>query len=71
MPADFADEAQQINEDFLEMSLKNRPRSNPPFSGFCLHCEEPVIQRRYCDRECREHHEFTLRRNNTPAISLI
>ena len=62
MPADFADEAQQINEDFLEMSLRNRPKTTIPFSGFCLHCEEPVIQRRYCDSTCREAHELKQRR---------
>ena len=62
MPADFADEAQQINEAFLEMSLKNLPRTTTPFSGFCLHCEEPVTQRRFCDSTCREAHEQQQRR---------
>ena len=60
--ADFADEAQQINEDFLEMSLRSRSTKSTPFSGFCLHCEEPVVQRRYCDSTCREAHEHQQRR---------
>lgn len=62
MPADFADEAQQINEDFLEMSLRNRPKTTVPFSGLCLYCEEPVTERRYCDSACREAHEHQQRR---------
>jgi hypothetical protein len=61
MPADFADEAQEINETFLELSLKKVPRTAPPLSGFCLHCEEPVTQRRYCDSTCREGHEASQR----------
>lgn len=63
MPADFADEAQEINEAFLEISLKKVPKTAPPFSGFCLYCEEPVVQRRFCDSHCREAHEKSPRRN--------
>lgn len=57
MPIDFADEAQAINETFLDMQIKNRRISVAPFSGFCLHCGEPVQKRRFCDSACRENHE--------------
>ena len=62
MPADFADEAQQISETFLNRSLANRPRVSPAFSGFCLSCSDPVVARRYCDSSCREAHEKFKRR---------
>lgn len=70
MPADFADEAQEINEAFLEASLKKVRKTAPPFSGFCLHCEEPVVQRRYCDATCREAHEATQRRGNLFVVPI-
>ena len=54
MPIDFADQSQDIIERFLEDSLKNCTIPTPPLSGFCLSCEEPVVQRRFCDSTCRE-----------------
>ena len=57
MPIDFADEAQALTDTFLDMQLKNRKVSTAPFSGFCLHCGEPVIERRFCDSTCRSNHE--------------
>lgn len=61
MPIDFADEAQSINETFLDMQLRNRRTSTAPFSGVCLHCGEPVQERRFCDSTCREEHEHTIK----------
>jgi len=69
VPIDFADEAQGINELFLQNSLKQRKPTSIPFSGFCLNCEEPVTERRFCDSECREQHEITLKRNRTLGVS--
>ena len=57
---DIADTAQEISSEFLETSLKNRKMLTTPFSGFCLSCEEPVEDRRYCDGLCREDHEKAL-----------
>ena len=70
MPADFADEAQEINENFLANALANRPKTSVPFSGFCLNCEEPVHERRYCDSSCREEHEAQTRKGQRlyPAL---
>lgn len=59
MPADFADEAQAIQDTFFRDSLvKHRMNSkSPAFSGFCLFCEEPVHERRFCDSLCRQEFE--------------
>lgn len=54
---DIADAAQELSGEFIENSLKNRKTLSTPFSGFCLSCEEPVTDRRYCDSFCREDHE--------------
>lgn len=57
MPIDFGDEAQAINEKHLEVALSSRKKLTVPFSGFCLSCEEPIGQRRFCDSTCREEWE--------------
>ena len=62
MPADFADDAQAISDAYLNQSLNKRRTLTIPFSGFCLCCNEPVVERRYCDSDCRELHEQKLRR---------
>lgn len=67
MPADFADEAQSINEIHLKQSLEKFGQllKNPiPFSGRCLACGDAVEQRRYCDSTCRENHERKLLRRS-------
>lgn len=61
MPKDFADEAQEINETFLETSIKAHKTLTIPFSGFCLCCEAKVGQRRYCDADCRDLHQHSLK----------
>lgn len=59
---DVADQAQELEELHLSHALKHISLKSPSFSGFCLNCEEPVIERRYCDSHCREAHEKTTRR---------
>ena len=63
MPADIVDIAQELTESLVEKTLQKRSKFRPAFSGFCLNCEDPVMERRYCDRDCREAHEATQRRN--------
>lgn len=63
--ADFADEASLRSEIYLAAAL-SKPRTTAPFSGFCLACREPVQERRYCDADCRQDHETTLRRGRRP-----
>jgi hypothetical protein len=62
---DAADQAQDITEESIANALKKRKISPMPFSGFCLFCQDPVIERRYCDSHCREDHEKQMRRNRT------
>jgi hypothetical protein len=60
MPIDFGDEAQERQETFLRRSLDTFRNNNAsiPYSGVCLHCSEPVDQKRFCDSFCREHWEL-------------
>jgi len=60
--ADIADNANRISDLYLKTSLQNAQAKPQPFSGFCLSCDEPVVERRYCNRECRDDHERSLRR---------
>jgi hypothetical protein len=61
--ADFADQAQDLQDLLLMKSLQKQRKVKPtPFSGACLSCEEPIDKGRYCDRYCREDHEEMIRR---------
>lgn len=55
--ADLADTAQQITERFLEHSLRNHAVPVTRFSGMCMACGDPVHERRFCDRDCRQLYE--------------
>ena len=55
--ADKVDEAQIYSELHLIKSLKNIKLTKPTYSGFCLYCDEPVEQRRFCDSSCRIYYE--------------
>lgn len=58
MPADFADLAQDLIENNIDKAIsKRRQTLSLPFSGFCLCCKEPVAERRFCDKDCRELYE--------------
>ena len=61
-PIDFADEAQAVAEKHLEEVLRSRKILTLPFSGFCISCNEPLVERRYCDAFCRDNHEAQLKR---------
>jgi hypothetical protein len=54
---DIADNAQAVIELHLQQSIDNRKSLSIPFSGSCLCCQEPVIERRFCDSFCREDYE--------------
>jgi hypothetical protein len=60
---DIIDKAQDINENFLAMSLSSRRTLTLPFSGSCLSCGETTHERRFCDSDCRQHYEKKLRRD--------
>lgn len=63
MPADFADIAQDYVEIHIDNAIaKRRPTLSLPFSGFCLCCKEPVVERRFCDKDCRENYEIAQKR---------
>lgn len=57
MPMDSVDVAQDISETYLQNLLKKHRHTAEPHSGLCLSCEEPVINRRFCDSFCREDFE--------------
>lgn len=61
--ADIGDKASALSEQLLTASLRNINTTTVPFSGLCLSCEEPIGKdRRYCDRNCRDDHERSLRK---------
>lgn len=62
MPIDFADEAQARSEVHLKAALSSRKTLSVPYSGFCLCCQEPVEERRFCDSDCREQFETEQKR---------
>lgn len=62
--ADSIDNSQDIIERFTNKTLVNILETKPaPYSGYCLHCEEPVTEARFCDRFCREDFEAQRKRN--------
>ena len=61
MAMDSVDIVQEASDMYLQNLLKNHRVRSAPFSGFCLCCKDPVIQRRFCDAACRESYEHKLR----------
>ena len=59
---DQVDIANDLVTETVENALHRRQTLTIPFSGFCLNCEEPVDQRRYCDSFCRSEHEKQMKR---------
>jgi hypothetical protein len=60
---DDIDTAQELQELVLRRTLETqRQRTEIPFSGVCLSCEEPITKGRYCDSTCREDHESRRKR---------
>jgi hypothetical protein len=59
--ADIADMAQEQIERILAKSLKDLRKPALSFSGSCLACGDPLSQRRFCDSDCREVYETSLR----------
>lgn len=62
---DICDDASDLSEAFLAMSLKNARVQKPqrPPTGFCFNCEAPVTgEKRYCNSECSNEHEAYLKR---------
>lgn len=69
--ADFADDAQEINEKHLEKSLEEfqenaKNQALKPL-GYCRNCHEPIakeaINQLFCDVECRDDYERLHRRS--------
>lgn len=62
---DLADKAQELIESRLQdaLALTKRETLTVPFSGFCLSCNEPVVERRFCDSDCREQHELSVKKS--------
>ena len=68
--ADFADDAQEINELHLEKSLRefqeNAKRQALKPLGFCRYCEESIAKdaknQLFCDVDCRDDYERLHRR---------
>lgn len=52
--------------DTLERNLSKqiaaaRKQKAIPFTGKCLSCDEPIKMGRYCDKECRDDHERSMK----------
>jgi hypothetical protein len=60
MSYDPADQAQIITDRHLDHALRSFVPKIVPFSGFCLHCEEPVENARFCGASCRSDFEKNL-----------
>lgn len=58
---DIIDIAQQQIEHALAKSLKNIAKAPAPFSGACLACGEAVVQRRFCNADCRAFYDDDMR----------
>ena len=58
--ADFADDAAEITENYLQVALQNareQPRSHP-FTGICRNCDHPVSEGAFCPGgECRDDYQ--------------
>ena len=57
--ADFADDAAEITENYLQVALQNareQPRQHP-FIGICRNCDEPVSEGAFCDADCRDDYQ--------------
>ena len=67
---DVVDDSQVLIQKSLDDSLKKRTLLRLPFSGFCLACSEPVVERRFCNANCREHFETSLRRRRMISGSI-
>ena len=51
--ADFADDAAEITENYLQVALQNareQPRQHP-FTGICRNCDHPVSEGAFCPAE--------------------
>ena len=60
---DNADFVTNLEERMLKkLSCSNTLRTKIPFSGFCLSCEEPISERRFCDSDCRKDFEDRTKR---------
>ena len=69
--ADFADEAQDINEEHLAKSLlehsEQAKRNQLKPLGYCRHCHESIAKdaknQLFCDVDCRDDYERVHRRS--------
>jgi len=54
--ADFADDAAEITENYLQVALQNARglARQHPFTGLCRQCDEPLQVGAFCDADCRD-----------------
>ena len=55
--ADFADDAAEITENYLQVAIQNAKdtRRPHPFTGICRNCDHPVSEGAFCPGgECRD-----------------
>ena len=54
--ADFADDAAEITENYLQVALQNARQH--PFTGICRNCDHPVSEGAFCPGgECRDDYQ--------------
>lgn len=49
-PADLAD----LSIDAATKAALSFRHKVPEFTGYCLNCDEPLEDRRFCDADCRD-----------------
>lgn len=52
--SDEIDAAQEQAEKIEQIYLSARKQEGPAATGFCLSCDAPLVDRRWCDADCRD-----------------
>lgn len=52
--ADEFDRAAAYEEQDRQAAIARRKEEGPGLTGYCLHCEDPLAGRRWCDAHCRD-----------------
>lgn len=67
---DVFDDATEQEERHRDLSIRAARAKNQPlkFSGFCLYCNEQIVQGRFCSAECREDQEMADKCNRIKGV---
>lgn len=54
---DEADRAQKVQEQDIELALKNRVVNELKDNGICHYCSDLIKTGHFCDKDCRDDYE--------------